>query len=165
MDSNGSLYRRCSCQDTTNGTQLGAACPRLANPGHGSWYFAIEIPAYPDGYERYRVRRGGYPTRAAALAELRRPNVRSGQSVTMSTGAWLRTWIDSRTTLAPISREGYEIHIRLYLEPMLEWGDPTIASYDTAAANMTPEVGHGLRTANIRAAMHTTEPRHTPPRK
>ena len=37
----------------------------------------------------------------------------------MSTGAWLRTWIDSRTTLAPISREGYEIHIRLYLEPIL----------------------------------------------
>ncbi len=40
---------------------------------------------------------------------------------------------------------------------------PAIASYDAAAANMTPEVGHGLRTANIRAAMHATEPRHTPP--
>ena len=35
---------------------------------------------------------------------------------------------------------------------------PAIASYDTAAANMTPEVGRGLRTANIRAAMHATEP-------
>jgi hypothetical protein len=41
---------------------------------------------------------------------------------------------------------------------------PAIASYDTAAANMTPEVGHGLRTANIRAAMHATEPPRTPPR-
>jgi hypothetical protein len=42
---------------------------------------------------------------------------------------------------------------------------PAIASYDTAAANMTPEVGHGLRTANIRAAMHATEPWCTPPRE
>lgn len=40
---------------------------------------------------------------------------------------------------------------------------PAVASYDTAAANMTPEVGHGLRTANIRAAMRATEPRCTPP--
>jgi hypothetical protein len=34
---------------------------------------------------------------------------------------------------------------------------PAIASYDAAAANMTPEVG-GLRTANIRAATRATEP-------
>ena len=40
---------------------------------------------------------------------------------------------------------------------------PAIATYDTAAANMTPEVGHGQRTANIRAATHATEPRRTPP--
>jgi integrase len=122
MNSRGSVYRRCGCRDTTTGAQLGAACPRLADPGHGSWYFAIEIPVYPDGCECHRVRRGGYATEeaaAAALAELRRPSLRSGEAATMSTGAWLRTWLDSRTSLAPISREGYEIHIRLYLDPIL----------------------------------------------
>jgi integrase len=68
------------------------------------------------------VRRGGYPSREAAeaaLAELCPGDHRSGAAVAISTGGWLRTWIDSRATLAPASRKGYENHIRLYLEPML----------------------------------------------
>ncbi|MBR7838995.1 tyrosine-type recombinase/integrase [Actinospica durhamensis] len=31
----------------------------------------------------------------------------------------MRTWITSRTGLAPFTREGYMVHIRLYLEPFL----------------------------------------------
>ena len=34
-------------------------------------------------------------------------------------GAWLRTWLSSRISLALISAQGYAIHIRLYLEPFL----------------------------------------------
>lgn len=85
MNSSGSVYRRCGCRDTATRAQLGAACPRLADPAHGSWYFAIEIPVYPDGCERHRVRRGGYPTReaaAAALAELRRPSLLIAEKLT-----------------------------------------------------------------------------------
>lgn len=122
MNSSGSVYRRCGCRDVTTGAQLGAACPRLVDPAHGSWYFAIEIPLHPDGQRRHRARRGGYPTQdaaEAALAELLRPDPRARQAVTITTGGWLRTWINSRTNLTPLSREGYEIHIRLYLEPFL----------------------------------------------
>lgn len=49
MNSTGSVYRRCGCRDAATGAQLGTGCPRLADPGHGTWYFAIEIPVYPDG--------------------------------------------------------------------------------------------------------------------
>lgn len=122
MNSLGSVYRRCGCRDIATGAQLGAGCSRLADPCHGSWYFAVEIPLHPDGRERHRVRRGGYRSREAAeaaLAELCPRDHRSGAAVTISTGGWLRTWIDSRATLAPASRKGYENHIRLYLEPML----------------------------------------------
>jgi integrase len=122
MNTKGIVYRRCGCRDTTTGSQLSAACPRLEDPGHGTWYFAIDVPHRVGGLERRRVRRGGYPNQEAAeaaLAQYRRPAPRRENTAEISTGEWLRTWIDARTTLAPISRDGYDIHIRLYLAPHL----------------------------------------------
>lgn len=122
MNSMGIVYRRCGCRDATTGSQVGSTCPRLADPEHGSWYFAIEIPHGAVGRERRRVRRGGYPSQQAAeaaLAQLHSPGPRLEDTATITTAQWLRTWIDTRITLAPISREGYDIHIRLYLEPHL----------------------------------------------
>ena len=122
MDNNGSIYQRCGCRDDATGTQLGQACPYLEDPGHGSWYFALDARPRPGTSGRRRLRRGGYPSReaaAAALADLRRRDPEAAEPATLSTGAWLRTWIDSRSALAPLTREAYEIHIRLYLEPHL----------------------------------------------
>ena len=67
-DRRGRVYRRCACRDET-GKQLGQSCPRLASDGkHGVWYFAVDLPA-PLG-KRTTMRRGGFPTRAAASRAL-----------------------------------------------------------------------------------------------
>jgi hypothetical protein len=90
MSSSGSVYRRCGCRDLVTGRQLGAACPKLADPRHGSWYLAVDLPGPADRCPRHRIRRGGYPTRTAAaraLAELRRPDRPEQVGSAMSTGA------------------------------------------------------------------------------
>ncbi len=122
MWSEGSIYRRCGCRVRATGAPLGTACPLLTDPGHGSWYYTIDLPRPADGRARRRVRRGGFATEDAALAalvELRRPDARADAPATISTGAWLRAWLASRDTLAPLTQRGYAEHISCYLEPML----------------------------------------------
>ncbi len=65
----GRVYRRCGCRDT-NGRQLGARCPHLANPRHGNWAFAVDMPS-PD-HNRKTMRRSGHGTRSDARAALAR---------------------------------------------------------------------------------------------
>ncbi|MEU4117752.1 site-specific integrase [Kitasatospora sp. NPDC028055] len=66
----GRVYRRCGCRDTQR-RQLGARCPHLsADPGHGTWTYAVDVP-WPD-QRRHTVRRGGYPNEDAARNDLRR---------------------------------------------------------------------------------------------
>jgi hypothetical protein len=81
MSSRGSIYRRCGCREAASGRQFGPRRPKLDDPDHGTWYLAVDVPGFPDGCLRHRVRRGGYPTREdakQALAELRHP----GKAVT-----------------------------------------------------------------------------------
>jgi integrase len=121
MSGQGSVYKRCGCVDPVTGRQLGRRCPRLAGGRHGSWYIGLELPAGLDG-RRCRIRRGGYPSRAAAaetLARLRepRPGDTSGRIVTV--GDWLAHWLASRASPATSTIRGYAAHVRLYLEPYL----------------------------------------------
>ena len=73
---------------------------------------------------------GSTPIRASTLATARTAPRTSRRHDSRSTppspcttarrpaaGAWLRTWLASRISLAPISAHGYAIHVRLYLEP------------------------------------------------
>jgi hypothetical protein len=61
----GRVYRRCGCRDAHR-RQLGARCPRLLTDGHhGTWTFAVDIPA--------PHRTGLLPTRRPAAAAQRRP--------------------------------------------------------------------------------------------
>jgi integrase len=81
----------------------------------------LELPAGLDGHRR-RVRRGGYPTRQAALAVLARlrspqPGDAGGRVVTV--GDWLAHWLVARTATAPSTVRGYAAHVRLYLVPYL----------------------------------------------
>jgi Phage integrase family len=64
----GSVYRRCGCRDEATGRLLGARCPGLNSAEHGSWYFSADFPSAVG--ERRRVRRGGFATRAGAVAAL-----------------------------------------------------------------------------------------------
>ena len=39
----GSVYRRCGCRDRATGRQVSSKCPRLTDPAHGHWYFAVQV--------------------------------------------------------------------------------------------------------------------------
>jgi len=121
MAGEGSAFRRCGCTDPATGRQYGTQCPRLAAGGrHGSWYVRLELPAVLDGRRR-RIRRGGYPSRKAALEVLARlRNPKAGQTAGIVTvGDWLAHWLVSRTSTAPSTVRGYAAHVRLYLTPYL----------------------------------------------
>lgn len=57
-------YKRCGCADKTSGKRLGGRCGRLAEPGHGSWYFAVQVTDVSG--RRRRARQGGFPAEVAA---------------------------------------------------------------------------------------------------
>ena len=117
----GSVFRRCGCTDPVTGRQYGTQCPRLAAGGrHGSWCVRLELPAGLDGRRRW-IRRGGYPSRQAAvevLARLRNPKA-GGTGGIITVGDWLAHWLVSRTSTAPSTIRGYAAHVRLYLGPYL----------------------------------------------
>ncbi|MFJ6619921.1 tyrosine-type recombinase/integrase [Kitasatospora sp. NPDC091335] len=68
----GRVYRRCGCRDDHR-HQLGTHCPLLAaDPLHGSWAFAVDVPS-TDGRRR-TIRRAGFPDELDARIALRRFN-------------------------------------------------------------------------------------------
>ena len=70
--SEGSVFKRCTC--TEGGRRLGAGCAKLRRPGgawspvHGVWGYQLELPPTAHGGRR-QLRRSGFDTREAALAE------------------------------------------------------------------------------------------------
>jgi len=128
----GCVYRRCGCTDPGTGRQYGRACPRLAaGGGHGSWYVRLELPAGLDG-QRRRIRRGGYPSRRAALevlARLRAPRPGDAGARMLTVGDWLAHWLVTKTATAPSTVRGYAAHVRLYLGPYL--GEVLLAELTT----------------------------------
>jgi Phage integrase, N-terminal SAM-like domain len=114
----GSVYRRCGCRDEATGRLLGAGCPGLEAPEHGSWYFSIDLPSAAG--ERRRVRRGGFTTRVAAVAALEVVACpAAGPEPGLSTGEWLSRWLESRVSLRESTARSYAAHIRGYLIPYL----------------------------------------------
>ncbi|MCW2932361.1 MAG: integrase family protein [Actinomycetia bacterium] len=114
----GSVYRRCGCRDENTGKLLGARCPGLPSPKHGSWYFNADLPSAAG--ERRRVRRGGFTTRAAAVAALEAlASPAAAPEPRLSTGEWLGRWLASRVSLRPSTARSYAAHVRGYLIPYL----------------------------------------------
>ena len=117
----GRVYRRCGCRDL-NRRQLGAHCPRLPDGAHGTWGFAVDIPA--GGGPRRTVRRGGFPTCDKAESALRRfhegramgfdgdPN----QTVAQYLHAWLAI---KELSLKPTTLVRYRATIKKDLVPAL----------------------------------------------
>ncbi len=75
---NGTVFKRCGCIDPATKDPLGNSCPKLRRkdgtgwrPGHGTWYYAVDLPSEPDGKRNHR-RRGGFATSAEAEGELGR---------------------------------------------------------------------------------------------
>jgi hypothetical protein len=68
-----------------------------------------------DGHRR-RIRRGGYPSRKAALevlARRRSPRPGDGTDGVVTVGDWLAHWLVSRTSPAASTVRGYAARIRL----------------------------------------------------
>lgn len=81
----------------------------------------LELPGALDGRRR-RIRRGGYPSRRAAvavLARLRAPCAGDTGARVVTVGDWLAHWLVTRTVTAPSTVRGYAAHARLYLTPYL----------------------------------------------
>jgi integrase len=132
MTAQGSVYSWCECRDQRTGRRLGSKCQRRGQPGHGSWYVSVELPAGPGGNRR-RIRRGGFPDRTAAdaaLARLVMPATGGPADHLMTVGQWLRHWLDSRAAPRFSTLRGYASHIRLYLDPCL--GQILLADLRTA---------------------------------
>jgi len=114
----GSVYRRCGCRDEATGRLLGARCPGLNSAEHGSWYFSADLPSAAG--ERRRVRRGGFATRAAAVAVLEAlASPAAGPQPGLPTEEWLNRWLASRVSLRASTARSYAAHIRGYLVPYL----------------------------------------------
>ena len=88
------VFKRCGCTDGKAGRQLAGRCPHLAEPGHGSWYYAVQVTTVGGRKARYRL--GGFQIRAAAIAA--RQAILDGPADEAGAGAWtvarwLRYWL------------------------------------------------------------------------
>jgi integrase len=115
------VFKRCGCTDEATGRQFAGRCPHLTEPGHGSWYYAVQVTTV--GGRKARYRRGGFPTREAAAAARqaildRPPNEATAGAWTVA--RWLRYWLaQAEPHLRPSTLHGYRDHINRYLVPSI----------------------------------------------
>ena len=115
------VFKRCGCTDKRTGRQLAGHCPYLSDPGHGSWYYAVQVTTV--GGRKARYRRGGFPTAEAAVTA--RQAILDGPADEAAAGAWtvarwLRYWLSlAGPHLRPSTLHGYRDHIDRYLIPSL----------------------------------------------
>jgi hypothetical protein len=120
MGAVGAVFKRCGCRNPVNGRRLDRGCPRLGERDHGTWYFACSAPNVFGRAER--IRRGGYPSQAAArrardewLAQTQ--EARSGRAWTVQ--RWLRYWLSTRVSIRPTTRLSHAGYIEQFLIPHL----------------------------------------------
>jgi hypothetical protein len=119
MARTGVIFKRCGCRDASR-RRLEKACPRLADRGHGTWYFHCYAPDLLGRSER--IRRGGFTSQAAAraahnewLATTEARRAAGGWTVER----WLQYWLQSRTQIRPTTRLHYTRDVELVLIPHL----------------------------------------------
>lgn len=121
MTSKKQTWRRCSCRGPDK-KQLGSACLRLAtDTRHGSWAFRLEQPAVNG--RRASIRRFGFPTKAAAEAELAKliDRTKHGHESNdrETVEQYLCAWLPTKRKLAPSTRALYKRYIDKDLVPAL----------------------------------------------
>jgi integrase len=117
----GRVYRRCACR-SPDGRQLGTRCPTLANPRHGTWGFAIDLPSLRA--KRKTMRRGGFTTKTAAQTALaqvlhaERTGIHLDDQQTVA--AYLTSWLAEKSlTLKPTTLARYRDYVTKDLIPAL----------------------------------------------
>jgi integrase len=115
------VFKRCGCTNEKTGRQLAGRCTHLAESGHGSWYYAVQVTTV--GGRKARYRRGGFATREQAIAA--RQAIIDGPADRAAAGAWtvarwLRYWLArAEPHLRPSTAHGYRDHIDRYLIPSI----------------------------------------------
>ncbi|UBU12969.1 site-specific integrase [Nonomuraea gerenzanensis] len=103
------------------GKRLGNRCARLANPVHGSWYFAVQVTDMAG--RRQRLRRGGFPTADAArqaACDLAVSLEAAPVTECCTVAQWLHYWLSVvEQRIRPTTYKAYRDHIRLFLIPHL----------------------------------------------
>ncbi|MGY4898663.1 tyrosine-type recombinase/integrase [Micromonospora aurantiaca (nom. illeg.)] len=118
MKSKGRVFKQCACTDSVTGKRRGGNCPRLNDRGHGSWYFhcsTTNILGRPQ-----RVRRGGFPSQAAARRardELLTSSSERRTAQSWTVARWLEHWLQTRTRLRPTTKLLYTRDIQRFLVP------------------------------------------------
>lgn len=118
MTSRGRIFKRCACSDHVTGGNRGGHCSRLNDRGHGSWYFhcsTTNILGRPQ-----RVRRGGFPSQAAARRardELLTMSSERRTAQSWTVARWLEHWLQTRTRLRPTTKLLYTRDIERFLIP------------------------------------------------
>ena len=115
----GRVYRRCGCRDQDR-RQLGAKCPQLAKAEHGTWTFAVDLPA--SGGPRKTVRRGGFSSNDQAATALRRFHEGRAQGFdsdpNQTVAQYLRAWLKQRKeSLKPSTYSRYRATVENDLLP------------------------------------------------
>ncbi|MEU0633509.1 tyrosine-type recombinase/integrase [Streptomyces sp. NPDC005989] len=118
--SRGRIYRRCGCRDIHR-HQLGTLCPYLLTDSeHGTWNFAVDIPA--PARRRTTIRRGGFANQDTAETALRRFlegeaggfNADPNQTV----ASYLDTWLAAKAlVLKPTTMARYRDYVHNDLVP------------------------------------------------
>ncbi|GAA1778404.1 hypothetical protein [Luedemannella helvata] len=119
MSSTGVIFKRCGCRNSA-GQRLERRCRQLKERGHGSWYVHCSATNLLGSSER--LRRGGFPSQAAArrardewLAATEAARTATGWTVQR----WLRHWLNSRTKIRPTTRFHYTRDVEQVLIPYL----------------------------------------------
>ena len=171
----GSVTKRCTCVE--NSERLGTSCPKLrrgtgGNPHHGTWGYQLELPP-PEGGGRRQLRRSGFDTRDAAVAE--RDDARALLDLAghdLFPARQVATWLQSCKTGEPLPdrdmiarriRAGVPVDVRTTVaEYLTQWlaerdiAPATRRSYrDHIINHQNPHLGHvllkDLKTAHIQA--------------
>jgi integrase len=115
----GRVYRRCGCRDERD-HQIGARCPLLANPRHGNWAFAVDMPS--TDRRRKTMRRSGFDTRSdartalARVLECERAGVYLDDAQTVAD--YLVDWLDAKARrLKPTTLARYRDYLHNDLLP------------------------------------------------
>lgn len=145
--------------------QWTAAQPLVPEPGPAeSWQLVFRLPgAGPVGHSQ-QVRRGGFPSRAAAtrtrdeVQALSREEL-AGQSWKVE--RWLRYWLSTRTALRPTTLRVYTQHVHDHLIPRLGQvrlaelsARQVTAAFTALATRPTPRRRHADRRDPAARARH-----------
>lgn len=124
----GRTFRRCGCRYPEGhekaGKLVGTSCPRLKADGrHGTWNYAVDLPAGPDGKRKLR-RRGGFATERLARAAMKEVTDRLERNIVVddreTVTEYMGRWLQARShTLKPRTAFNYGHQIEKNINPVI----------------------------------------------